>query len=140
MSVTNQDIEYMQYLIGAKNKLVCGADTAIKALRPNAKYDLSVQGGVYEWLSWEDPTGTNPPTKEEIFTELEYQNKFIDYHQYFLDRLANYPDIVILVCMLWDAIDQGKILGKDTEFYTSMKEVNDRFPKTPGDPPVRPTY
>ena len=70
MSVTNQDIEYMQYLIGAKNKLVCGADTAIKALRPNAKYDLSVQGGVYEWLSWEDPTGTNPPTKEEIFTDV----------------------------------------------------------------------
>ena len=138
--MNNEQIAYAQYLIGNNNKLVCGIDTAIKALRPTARYDMSASGGHFEFTRWEDEAGTKPPTKDEIFTELEYQNKFIDYWQHFVDRAANYPDIVVLINNLWEAIDSGAIPGKDTAFYTSIKEVNNAHPRPAGEPPVRPTY
>jgi hypothetical protein len=138
--MNNEDIFYAQYLVGGNNKLVCGVDTAIKALRPNARYDLSVSDGNFNFTRWEDETDTKPPTKKEIMEELEYQNKFIEHWQYFVDRAANYPDIVVIVNNLWEAIDSGEIPGKGTKFYQSIKEVNDRFPAPEGKPPVRPTY
>jgi hypothetical protein len=45
--MNNQDIEYAHYLIGNNNKLVCGIDTAIKTLRPSARYDMSASGGQF---------------------------------------------------------------------------------------------
>jgi len=133
----NEDINYAQYLVGNNNKLVCGIDTAIKTLRPTARYDMSASGGHFEFTRWEDDAGTKPPTKDEIFAELEYQNKFIDYWQHFLDRAANYPDIVTLVNHLYDAMDNSEIPGKGTKFYNTIKEVNDKFPRPDGEPPVR---
>ena len=58
--------------------------------------------------------------------ELEYQNKFIEHHQYFLDRASNYPDITVLVNSLWEAMDNSEIPGKGTNFYNMIKEVKDR--------------
>jgi hypothetical protein len=133
----NEDINYAQYLVGNNNKLVCGIDTAIKTLRPTARYDMSASGGHFEFTRWEDEAGTKPPTREEIYAELEYQNKFIDYWQHFIDRAANYPDITTLVNLLWDAMDNSEIPGKGTKFYEAIKEVNDKFPKPEGEPPVR---
>ena len=138
--MNNEQIAYAQYLIGNNNKLVCGIDTAIKALRPTARYDMSASGGHFEFTRWEDEADTKPPTRDEIFKELEYQNKFIDYWQHFVDRAANYPDIVVLINNLWEAIDSGAIPGKDTALYDSIKEINDKFPRPAGEPPVRPTY
>ena len=136
--MNNQDIEYAQYLIGSNNKLVCGIDTAIKALRPTARYDMSASGGHFEFTRWEDEAQTEAPTKAEIMAELEYQNKFIEYHQHFLDRASNYPDITVLVNLLWEAMDNSEIPGKGTKFHTAIKEVNERFPKPDDDAPVRP--
>ena len=136
--MNNQDIEYAQYLIGSNNKLVCGIDTAIKALRPTARYDMSASGGHFEFTRWEDEAQTVAPTKAEIMAELEYQNKFIEYHQHFLDRASNYPDITVLVNLLWEAMDNSEIPGKGTKFHTAIKEVNERFPKPDDDAPVRP--
>lgn len=136
----NEDIQYAQFLVGNNNKLVCGIDTAIKALRPTARYDMSASGGHFEFTRWEDEAETKPPTRDEIFKELEYQNQFIEHWQHFIDRASNYPDIVVLINDLWEAIDSGAIPGKETKFYTSIKEVNDKFPKPDGEPPVRPTY
>ena len=137
--MNNTEIEYAQYLMGgSNNKLVCGIDTAIKALRPGARYDMSASGGHFEFLRWEDDKNTKPPTKAEIVAELEYQNKFIEHHQYFIDRASNYPDITVLVNLLWEAMDQSKIPGKGTDFYETIKEVNDKFPKSEGAAPVRP--
>ena len=136
--MNNQDIEYAHYLIGSNNKLVCGIDTAIKTLRPSARYDMSASGGHFEFTRWEDEAGTKPPTKQEIMDELEYQNKFIAYWQHFLDRAANYPDITILVNLLFEAMDNSEIPGKGTKFYNMIKEVNDKYPRPEGDAPVRP--
>jgi hypothetical protein len=136
--MNNQDIEYAHYLIGSNNKLVCGIDTAIKTLRPSARYDMSASGGHFEFTRWEDEAGTKPPTKQEIMEELEYQNKFIDHWQHFLDRAANYPDITILINSLWEAMDNSEIPGKGTKFYNMIKEVNEKFPKPEGEPPIKP--
>jgi hypothetical protein len=133
----NEDINYAQYLVGNNNKLVCGIDTAIKTLRPTARYDMSASGGHFEFTRWEDEAGTKPPTRDEIYAELEYQNKFIEYWQHFIDRAANYPDITTLVNLLWDAMDNSEIPGKGTKFYEAIKQVNDKFPKPEGEPPVR---
>ena len=138
--MNNEQISYAQYLVGNNNKLVCGIDTAIKALRPHARYDMSASGGHFDFTRWEDETGSKPPTREEIFKELEYQNRFIEYWQHFIDRAANYPDIVSIVNNLWEAMDNSEIPGKGTKFYESIKEVNDKFPRPAGEPPVRPTY
>ena len=40
-----------------------GVDTAVKVLRPNARYDCTVQSGVYDWAAWECDDGTSPPTQ-----------------------------------------------------------------------------
>ena len=137
--MNNTEIEYAHFLMGgSNNKLVCGIDTAIKALRPGARYDMSASGGHFEFLRWEDDANTKPPTKAEIMAELEYQNKFIEHHQYFIDRASNYPDITVLVNLLWEAMDQSKIPGKGTDFYETIKEVNDKFPKSESAAPVRP--
>lgn len=136
--MNNKEIEYAHYLIGSNNKLVCGIDTAIKTLRPSARYDMSASGGHFEFTRWEDEAGTKPPTKQEIMEELEYQNKFIAYWQHFLDRAANYPDITILINSLWEAMDNSEIPGKGTKFYNSIKEVNEKFPKPEGEPPIKP--
>jgi hypothetical protein len=138
--MNNEDISYAQYLVGNNNKLVCGIDTAIKALRPHARYDMSASGGHFVFTRWEDETDSKPPTKDEIFAELEYQNKFVDYWQHFIDRATHYPDIVVLINSLWEGIDSGAIPGKETNFYKLIKEVNDEFPRPEGDPPVRPTH
>lgn len=135
--MNNEQISYAQYLIGNNNKLVCGIDTAIKALRPHARYDMSASGGHFEFTRWEDESGSKPPTRDEIFEELEYQNKFIEYWQHFLDRAANYPDIVTLINHLYDAMDNSEIPGKGTKFHNAIKEVNDKFPRPDGEPPVR---
>ena len=138
--MNSEEIAYAQYLIGSNNKLVCGIDTAIKALRPTAKYDMYASGGHFEFTRWEDDTGKAAPTKEEIFKEYEYQNKFCEYWQHFVDRASSYPDIVVLVNQLWESMDSGEIPGKGTAFYNSIKETNEKFPRPAGDPPVRPTY
>lgn len=138
--MNNEQIEYVQYLIGQNNKLVCGIDTAIKALRPKARFDLSASGGHFQFTRWEDEENTKPPTKEEIFAELEYQNKFIEYWQYYVNRAWNYPDIVILINQLYEAMDTGQIPGKNTDFYNSVKEINEKFPPPEGEPPVRPKH
>ena len=61
--MNNEQIAYAQFLMGSNNKLVCGIDTAIKALRPTAHYDLMAQGGRIEFTRWEDSAGSTHQQK-----------------------------------------------------------------------------
>lgn len=56
--------------------VLCGLDTAIKRLRPHAGFTLS--NG--EIIQWDDPTGSEPPTKEEINQQLT--KDFATYNAY----------------------------------------------------------
>jgi hypothetical protein len=136
--MTNDEIFYAQYLMGNDNKLVCGIDTAIKALGPSAQYEMksSSDGMVFtKWICEDVPTA---PSYDDIKKELEFQEKFCAYHQYYLDRATNYPDIIVLLNQLRQAMDESKVPGKGSDFYNSIKEVNDKFPKPKGKPPARP--
>lgn len=48
-------------------------------------------------------------------------------------REENYPRIKEQLDMLWHAIDEGH-LDKTSNFYLTLKDVKDRFPKTLGQP------
>jgi hypothetical protein len=62
-----------------------GIDVVMKALRPGAIYTLSVNGGIFEIVFWDESNELPPPTSQEIRDEyirhktiqevLEYINK-----------------------------------------------------------------
>lgn len=117
-------------------KMAYGVDTAIKALRPGCKYEVSVAGGEYTYNKWWDPNKLPPPTKKEIDAELEYQKQLAEYYQYAYSRCEEYPDGFEQLDMLWHAIEKGTNL-KDSEWFKSIKEVKDKYPKPEGPPPVK---
>jgi hypothetical protein len=53
-----------------------GIDVAIKKLRPNASFQLENQNITL----WEDPTGSEPPSWDEIYRQLEIDRKAHDEH------------------------------------------------------------
>jgi hypothetical protein len=50
-----------------------GIDTALKALRPGAKFQMSAGNGEFVFPQWWDPNGLPAPTKDEIMKEFEFQ-------------------------------------------------------------------
>ena len=51
-----------------------GVDTAIKTLRPGARYDLKDK----EFIDWIDDEGREPPTWQEIKEQIESDMKQIN--------------------------------------------------------------
>lgn len=62
---------------------------------------------------------------EEI-TRLE--NEY-DVNEYSRNRATEYPEVKEQLDMLWHAIDSGT-LNKTSEFYTALKAVKDKYPKS----------
>jgi len=56
--------------------------------------------------------------------ELKYSNSLT----YGEKRRASYPQIAEQLDMLWHALDSGT-LNKDSDFYTKLKAVKDKYPK-----------
>jgi len=136
--MNNEEIYYSQFLIDhSKAKLDCNIRTAIRALRPTAKYNLSEENDDFIFSGWQDEEGLPPPTKEEILNELEFQERFCAYWQHFYDRYQSYPDITVLFNLLWDAIDKDYIKAKKSDFYKVIKQVNEQYPCPEGEPPSR---
>ena len=129
------DKELMKSFTG-QTGLAYGVDTAIKHLRPGARFEMVAGNGEFEWPRWEDPNGLPPPTKDEVMKEFEFQKSEAEYWQYAYDRCANYPDGFEQLDMLWHAVNEGKDL-KDSDWFKKIKEVKDKFPKPAGDPPKR---
>jgi len=119
-----------------ENGLAWGVDTAIKALRPGCKYDVAVSGGHFNFSRWWDPNGLSQPTDEEISKEYEYQKALALYYQYAYDRCKEYPDGFEQLDMLWHAVNEGKDL-KDSEWFSRIKEVKEKYPKSEGNPPTK---
>ena len=108
--------------------LAYGIDTAIKALRPNAKFEMSAGGGTFNFPRWEDPDGKAPPTKDEIMAEFERQKSVAEYYQYAYDRCHHYPDGFEQLDMLWHAVNNGACDGlKDTEWFKRIDEVKKKY-------------
>lgn len=118
------------------NGMAYGIDTAIKALRPGAKFQMTAGDGKFNFTQWWDPNGLIAPTKDEIMEEFEYQKKVAEYYQYSFDRCKDYPDGFEQLDMLWHAINNGIEL-KDSEWFQRLKEVKEKHPKPEGNPPVK---
>lgn len=118
------------------NGMAYGIDTAIKALRPGAKFQMTAGNGEFAFPQWWDPNGLIAPTKDEIMKELEYQKKVAEYYQYAFDRCKDYPDGFEQLDMLWHAIN-NRIELKDSEWFQRLKEVKEKHPKPEGNPPVK---
>jgi len=113
-----------------------GVDTAIKHLRPGAKFEMIAGGGEFQFPKWEDPNGLLPPTKDEIMKEFEFQKSEAEYYQYAYDRCHHYPDGFEQLDLLWHAVDSGVDL-KESEWYKRIKKVKEDYPKPEGNPPTR---
>lgn len=116
------------------NGMAYGVDTAIKALRPGAKFQMTAGDGVFEFPQWWDPNNLPAPSKDEIMAEFERQKAVAEYYQYAYDRCKEYPDGFEQLDMLWHAINNGVDL-KDSDWFKAIKEVKEKYPKPNGQAP-----
>lgn len=96
---------------------------ALSSLRPGAEWVL--RGDVLEWLDTEQ----TKPTDAEIAAELTRLQSEYEAKEYARNRAKEYPALGEQLDMLWHAIDQGT-LDKDSDFYTALKAVKDKYPKS----------
>ena len=52
-------------------ELLFGVDVALKKLRPHANFQLEGT----QFTQWNDPTGTEPPTWDEVVAQLELDKR-----------------------------------------------------------------
>jgi len=131
----NNVVEVMNNFKG-EGVMPVGVDTAIKALRPGARWEITVAGGEYIYHKWWHPDGLKPPTKKEIDDELEFQTRLQKYYQYAYSRCAEYPDGFEQLDMLWHAVNNGQEL-KSSDWFQSVKAVKEKYPKPEEPPPVK---
>ena len=78
----------------------------------------------YDTLVWDDNNPIPKPTKEYLDMKLAAARS-----NYARKRQEFYPELGTQLDMLWHAIDDGLIPGKDTEWYQKIKEIKYTFPK-----------
>ena len=121
------DVNEVMANFTGENGMAYGVDTAIKALRPGCRYQITCAGGI-KYDKWWDPNGLPPPSQEEVDAELKYQEKLAKHYQYSYDRCKEYPDGFEQLDMLWHAINNNVEL-KDSEWFKKIKEVKEKYPK-----------
>ena len=98
---------------------------AILALQPNAEFSYDNED--YSTLRWDTPEITIPSEEAIQAKQTELQAEY-DALQYQRDQADSYPEIGDQLDMLFHAIDAGA-LDKNSEFYTTLKAVKDKYPK-----------
>ena len=121
------DVNEVMANFTGENGMAYGVDTAIKALRPGCRYQITCAGGI-KYDKWWDPNGLPPPSQEEVDAEFKYQEKLAKHYQYSYDRCKEYPDGFEQLDMLWHSINNGIDL-KDSEWFKKIKEVKEKYPK-----------
>ena len=96
---------------------------ALHSLRPGAEWVL--RGDVLEWFD----TNQTKPTEAEIDEEITKLQSEYDAEEYARKRQVEYPALGEQLDMLWHAID-SETLDKDSDFYTTLKAVKDKYPKS----------
>ena len=82
-----------------------GVDTAIKYLRPDAKWDLYNR----TFTRWECPNGSQPPTWEEVEAQVQKDVEVYNYYLYARNREAEYGDWKDQLNLLYDDIKSGNL-------------------------------
>lgn len=105
---------------------VPGIDTAIKVLRPGARWDLRNT----EFVGWEDDEGRDPPTWDEIQEEVRREAEIYFYYTYEREREKEYPQIKDQLDMLFHDMKEGLIPGKEAStWFARVKSVKEKYPK-----------
>ena len=121
------DVNEVMANFTGENGMAYGVDTAIKALRPGCRYQITCAGGI-KYDKWWDPNGLPPPSQEEVDAELKYQEALAKHYQYSYDRCKEYPDGFEQLDMLWHATNNGIDL-KESDWFKKIKEVKEKYPK-----------
>tara|TARA_B100001248_G_scaffold222765_1_gene179358 strand:- start:458 stop:808 length:351 start_codon:yes stop_codon:yes gene_type:complete len=102
---------------------VPGIDTAIKILRPNAKYELFNT----EFTDWECPDGSEPPSWEEVETEIKREVEIYNYYLYERQREKLYPDWKTQMDMLYHDIKNNNL--ENGSWIQSIDKIKSTYPK-----------
>ena len=102
-----------------------GVDTAIKFLRPNAKFDLYNR----TFTRYEDPDHAEPPSWEEVEAQIQKDVEVYNYYLYARNREADYGDWKDQLNLLYDDIKSGNL--QNGKWVQMIEEVKARHPKPP---------
>ena len=106
-----------------------GVDTAIKCLRPGARWDFG--GG--KFIEWQDDEGREPPTWEEIQEEIQREIVIYDYYKWERDREKEYPGWKDQLDMLYHDIKSGNL--NNGTWIAAIDAVKNNNPKPEGPAP-----
>ena len=84
------------------------------------------EGSDASTIGWDNPE--NAPSTEALNSKLSELIVEWEANQYQRDRAVSYPAIGDQLDMLFHAIDAGA-LDKNSDFYTTLKAVKDKYPK-----------
>lgn len=102
----------------------------IKRLRPNVvKWEIFDQG----FSIWEDSSGAEPPTWEEVMTELQREWDRYDYWEYYRNREKQYPSMREQLDMLFHDIENGTL--DSGTWVSKIREIKTTYPKPEGGEP-----
>ena len=101
---------------------------AIQSIRPHVEHwDHYAQNGNSEFLRWEDPTGSDPPTWEEISLEIRKLNAIWQYYEYAREREEKYGDIKDQLDMLYHDIKNNNL--ENGTWINHVESVKNDIPK-----------
>lgn len=102
-----------------------GIDVAMRKLRPNSTFVIYNN----EFIEWNDTTGAEPPTWDEVMFQVESDKIEYNRQQYARSRALEYGSAEVEIDKLWHLIDSGTIIDKDSEWYKTVKSIKEKYPK-----------
>lgn len=103
---------------------VPGVETAIKTLRPGAKWEIYNT----HFIKWEDPEQREPPTWEEIQEEIKKEEEIYNYYLYERQRSDEYPDWKEQFDMLYHDIKSNNL--NDGIWVKFISQIKEKYPKS----------
>ena len=100
-----------------------GVDTAIKYLRPDAKFYLYNR----TFTRYECPNGSEPPTWEEVEEQINKDVETYNYYLYARNREMEYGDWKDQLNLLYDDIKSGNL--ENGKWVQMVEAVKARHPK-----------
>ena len=100
-----------------------GIESALRYLRPDAKYELYNRDFVW----WECPHGSEPPTWCEIQKQIDYDVRVYNYYLYARNRETEYGDWKDQLNLLYDDIKSGNL--ENGKWVQMVEAVKAKHPK-----------
>lgn len=102
---------------------VPGIETAIRTLRPGAKWDLSGK----TFLAFECDDGSGPPTWDELNAEMEREVEIYNQYLYERNREKEYPSIKDQLDLLFHDIENGNL--QNGQWVQTIRCIKEKHPK-----------